>query len=162
MGGRGRQNVGAVVLVGATLLAGACAAQSAAPHTTAPPRPAMGYLRIAEPANGRLEIDFDRLAGPDRAHLASAEGDLRDAASTERMFDRDVLTLSLPPTVEVTARDLVRANESRARLTLTFSADHTLQQLTHDEKILTAANAPVEEAVRSVRRQLGLHPPSTS
>jgi hypothetical protein len=151
-----------VVLVGATLLAGACAGQSTAPDTTAPPSPAMGYLRIAEPANGRLEIDFDRLAGADRAHLASAQRDLRDAASTERMFDRDVLTLSLPPAVEVTARDLVRANESRARLTLTFSADHSLQQLRHDETILTAANEAVEEAVRSVRRQLGLPPPSTS
>jgi hypothetical protein len=122
----------------------------------------MGYVRIAEPANGRLEIDFDRLAGPDRDHLRSAEGDLRDAASTERMFDRDLLTLSLPPAVEVTARDLVRVNESRARLTLTFSADHSLGQLAHDEKILTAANEPVEEAVRLVRRQLGLPPPSTS
>jgi hypothetical protein len=162
MGGRGRQNVGAMVLGGATLLAGACAAQSAAPHTTAPPTPAMGYLRIAEPANGRLELDFDRLAGPDRARLASAQRDLRDAASTERLFDRDVLTLSLPPAVEVTARELVRANESRARLTLTFAADHSLQQLAHDETILTAANEPVEDAVRSVRRQLGLPPPSTS
>jgi uncharacterized protein YbjT (DUF2867 family) len=122
----------------------------------------MGYLRIAEPANGRLEIDFDRLADPDRAHLTAAEGDLRDAASTERMFDREILTFSLPPAVEVTARDLVRVNESRARLTLTFSADHTLQQLAHDETILKAANEPVEEAVRSVRRQLGLPPPSTS
>jgi len=122
----------------------------------------MRYLRIAEPANGCLEIDFDRLAGPDRAHLAGAQRDLRDAASTERMFDREVLTLSLPPAVEVTARDMVRANESRARLTLTFSADHSLQQLAHDETILTAADEPVEEAVRSVRRQLGLPPPSTS
>jgi hypothetical protein len=122
----------------------------------------MGYLQIAEPANGRLEIDFGHLAGPDHAQLAAAEGDLRDAASTERLFDREILTLSLPPAVELTARDLVSVNESRARLTLTVSADHTLQQLTHDEKILTAANAPVEEAVRSVRRQLGLPPPSTS
>ena len=78
------------------------------------------------------------------------------------MFDRDVLILSLPPAVEVTARGLIRANESRARLTFTFSADRSLLQLAHDEKILTAANEPVEEAVRSVRRQLGLPPPSTS
>jgi len=78
------------------------------------------------------------------------------------MFDRDILTLSLPPAVEVTARDLVRANESRARLTLTFSADHSLQQLGRDETILTAANQAGEDAVRSVRRQLGLPPPSTS
>lgn len=156
------QCVGAVVLVGATLLAGACAAQSASPHTTASPSPAMGYLRIAEPANGRLEIDFDHLAGPDRTQLAAAEGDLRDAASTERKFDRDLLTLYLPPAVEVTARDLVRVNESRARLTVAFSADHTLQQLAHDQKTLTAANEPVEAAVRTMRRQLGLPPPSTS
>lgn len=122
----------------------------------------MGYLRIAEPANGRLEIDFDRLAGPDRAHLAGAQRDLRDAASTEHLFDRDVLTLSLPPAVEVTARDLVRVNESRARLTLTFSAENSLQQLAHDETSLTAANEAVEAVVRSVRRQLGLPPPSTS
>jgi hypothetical protein len=94
----------------------------------------MGYLQIAEPANGRLEIDFDHLAGPDHAQLAAAEGDLRDAASTERLFDRKILTLSLPPAVELTARNLVRANESRARLTLTVSADHSLQQLAHDER----------------------------
>jgi hypothetical protein len=31
-----------------------------------------------------------------RAHLAGGRGDLRDAASTERLFDRDLLTLSLP------------------------------------------------------------------
>ena len=152
----------AVVLLGATLLAGGCAAQSAAPDTTAPPSPATQYLRIAEQANGRLEIDFDRLAGANRAHLASAQSDLRDAAATERMFDRDILTLSLPPAVEVTARDLVTANESRAKLTLTFSADHCLQQLGQDQAILAAANQTVEEAVRSVRRQLGLPPPSTS
>ena len=151
-----------MVLAGATLLAGACAGQSAAPHTTAPPSSAGQYLRIAEPANGRLETDFDHLAGPDRPHLAAAEGDLRDAASTERLFDRDLLTLSLPRAVETTARDLVRVNESRARLTVAVSADHSLQQLGHDEKILTAANEPVEDAVRSVRRQLGLPPPSTS
>jgi hypothetical protein len=83
----------------------------------------MGYLRIAEPANGRLEIDFDHLAVPERAHLAATQRDLRDAASTECLFDRDLLDrdlldrnllmLSLPPAVELTARDLVRVNESR-------------------------------------------------
>jgi hypothetical protein len=78
----------------------------------------MGYLRIAEPANGRLEIDFDHLAVPERAHLAATQRHLRDAASTECLFDRDLLDrdllmLSLPPAVELTARDLVRVNESR-------------------------------------------------
>jgi hypothetical protein len=78
------------------------------------------------------------------------------------MFDRDLLRLSLPPAVEVTAQDLVRTNESRAKLTSTLSAYRSLEQLTRNEKSLTAANAPVEQAVRSVRRQLGLPPPQTS
>jgi hypothetical protein len=150
--------------VSASLLAAACAGgqESAATHTRAPSTPAAQYLRIAEPANRRLKIDFDRLAGPDRDHLAGALGDLRDAASTERLFDWDVLSLFLPPAVEVTAQDLVRTNESRAKLTSTLSAYRSLEQLRRDEKSLTAANAPVEEAVRSVRRQLGLPPPQTS
>jgi hypothetical protein len=164
VGRRGTQIAGTVVLVGVSLLSGACAPahEPVAPHTRAPSTLAAQYLRIAAPANRRLESDFDRLAGPDRDHLADALGDLRDAASTERMFDRDLLRLSLPPAVEVTAQDLVRTNESRAKLTSTLSAYRSLEQLRRNEKSLTAANAPVEQAVRSVRRQLGLPPPQTS
>jgi hypothetical protein len=84
--------------------------------------PAAQYLRIAQAANRRLEVDFDRLAGSDRARLSGAVADLADAASTERAFDRDLLRLSLPPAVELTAQNLVRANEPRAELTSTLSA----------------------------------------
>jgi len=164
VGRRGTQITGAVVLVGTSLLTAACASAQgpAAPHQRATSTPAAQYLQIAEAANRRLEIDFDRLAGPDRDQLAGAVADLRDAASTERMFDRDLLRLSLPPAVEMTAQELVRGNESRAKLTSTLSAYHSLEQLRRDQKRLAAANGAVEEAVRTVRRQLGLPPPQTS
>jgi len=77
-------------------------------------------------------------------------------------FDRDLLRLSLPAAVEVTAHDLVRANEPRIKLTFALSAYHSLGQLTRDETRLAAANAAVEVPVRSIRHQLGLPPPQTS
>lgn len=163
MGRRETRITVAVVLLGASLLT-ACARgnEPAAPHATAPSGSAARYMNIAEPANRRLEIDFDRLAGPDRFHLADALADLRDAASTERTFDRDLLRLSLPPDVEVTAQDLVRANESRVKLTSGLSAYGSLEQLKLGEKSLAAANGAVEAVVRSVRRKLGLPPPQTN
>jgi hypothetical protein len=161
---RETQITGTAVLVAASLLTTACgrvdepvAARSAA-HST----PAAQYLHIAEPANRRLELDFDRLAGPDRDHLAAASADLRDTVSTERKFDRDLLSLSLPPVVEVTAKNLVGANESRIRLTAALCAYHSLGQLSRDEKRLDAANTAVEVPVRSIRHQLGLPPPPSS
>jgi len=118
--------------------------------------------RIAEPANRRLELDFDRLAGPDRDHLEAALADLRHVVSTERKFDRDLLGLSLPAVVEVTAQDLVGVNESRIQLTSAMSTDHSLRQLRRDEKDLETANAAVEVPVRLIRHQLGLPLPRTS
>jgi len=161
---RRTQVTGNVVLVGASLLSATCAdaPERAALHARSSSTPATQYLRIAQAANRRLEIDFDRLAGPDRDRLAGAVADLREAASTERMFDRDLLGLSLPPVVRVSARDLVWVNESRAKLTLTLSAYRSIGQLRTDEKRLATANRAVEEEVRSVRHQLGPPPPDTS
>ena len=107
---------GTVVLVGASLLTAACVRvnERVTSHSAAPSASAGQYLRIAEPANRRLELDFDRLAGPDRDHLKAVLADLRHVVSTERKFDRDLLRLSLPVVVEVTVQDLVGVNESRS------------------------------------------------
>jgi hypothetical protein len=120
------------------------------------------YLAIALPANQRLEDDFDGLEGPDRNNLAAAKADLRDAAATERLFDWRLLALPLPPPTKAVARQLVNVNQARARLTATAAASTSLRQLRGYERRLTAANAPVEGAVRVIRSQLGLPPPATS
>lgn len=164
VGWRGTQIAGTVVLVSASLPGGAYAPahEPVAPHRREPSRIATQYLRIAKPANRRLEIDFDRLAGPDHGRLTGAVADLRDATSTERMFDRDLLGLSLPPQAKVIVQDLARANEPRAKLTSTLATCRSLEQLRGDQKSLTAANAAVEEPVRAVRHQLGLAAPEAS
>jgi hypothetical protein len=122
---------------------------------------ARSYLAIARPANRRLETDFDGL-DDHRGDLAAARADLRDAAATERQFDRRLLALKLPAATETVARLLVTANEARARLTTAAAASTSLSQLHRYEPRLTAANQPVEEAVRVIRSQLGLPPPETS
>ena len=122
---------------------------------------ARSYLAIALPANRRLETDFDGL-DDHRGNLAAATADLRDAAATERQFDRRLLALTLPPATETVARQLVTANEARARLTTAAAASTSLSQLHRYEPRLTAANKPVEDAVRVIRSQLGLPPPETS
>jgi hypothetical protein len=167
-----------LVLAGAALLAVGCssagAPAAAAPAQASQAAPAgqaisraqqqaaaRSYLAIARPANRRLETDFDGL-DDHRNELAAAKADLRDAAATERQFDRRLLALKLPATTETVARLLVTANEARARLTTAAAASTSLSQLHRYEPRLTAANASVEEAVRVIRSQLGLPPPETS
>src|SRR5436190_18319569 len=175
--GRAWRRAGAgLVLAGAALLAAGCSGAgrpaAAAPASPAAPAAqtispaqrkaaARSYLAIARPANRRLETDFGGL-DDHRGDLAAARADLRDAAATERQFDRRLLALKLPAATETVTRLLVTANEARARLTTAAAASTSLSQLHRYEPRLTAANRPVEAAVRVIRSQLGLPPPETS
>jgi hypothetical protein len=67
-----------------------------------------------------------------------------------------------PPQTEQAARLLCRVNQARAALTAAAAASASWRQLHGYQQQLTAANKPVEQAVRTIRRQLGLPPPSTS
>jgi hypothetical protein len=172
-----RQAGAGVVLGCAALLAAGCSGgdqPAAAPAHTSHAAPAglaispaqrkmaaRSYLAIALPANRRLETDFDGL-DDHRGDLAAAQADLRDAAATEREFDRRLLALKLPPATEAVAQRLVTVNEARARLATAAAASTSLSQLHRYQPRLTAANGPVEDAVRAIRRQLGLPPPETS
>ena len=155
------------------LVTGGCAAsrQQLASAATHPATAAAGlgrraaavrYLAIAQAGNRRLEVDFDQLAGRDRGRLAAAEADLRDAATTERLFDRRLVAIVFPAATEPIARLLFRVNQSRASLTVAAAASVSLRQLGVFERRLRAADEPVEEAVRVIRGQLGLPPPETS
>jgi hypothetical protein len=172
-----------VASAAAVVLASGWAARDAAAHplTTAPPNcaspggpsalgpSALGhgaaaarYLAIATAGNQRLEIDFDRLAGPDREQLAAARMDLRDAAATEHVFDQCLLAIPFPPQTSPVAKWLFAVNQARARLTLTAAGSTSLPRLAWYQAQLTAANVPVEDAVSTIRLQLGLPPPSSS
>jgi hypothetical protein len=119
------------------------------------------YLVIAKAGNRHLEIDFNRFNGRDRRHLAAAEADLRDAAATERLFDRRLLAMPLPPGIEAVARELVAVNEKRAALTSAAARSRTLSQLDALRPRLEAVNGPVAEGSLVIRAQLGLPPPQT-
>jgi hypothetical protein len=120
------------------------------------------YLVIARAGNRRLEADFDPLEGRDRNHLAAAKADLRNAASTERLFDRRLLRIKFPPNIERVAHELYWINQIRAKLTVAAAASTSLRRLHVYESQLDAANVPVERAVSTLRRQLGLPPADTS
>ena len=152
---RGRAASGAVPSRHAAPVAGT----AAGPARRALPA---GYLAIAAAGNRRLEVDFDRLNGPDRTDLAAARADLRDAAATERLFDQRLARIAFPAGTETIARLLVISNQARSELTATAAGLASLTQLQAFERQLTAANAPVEDAVIVLRGQLGLPPPDTS
>ncbi|MGE5290467.1 MAG: hypothetical protein ACM3ML_25420 [Micromonosporaceae bacterium] len=123
---------------------------------------AVRYLAIAKDPNRHLDVDFDGLEKSDHRNLALAQSQLRDMAATERRFDRLLLAIRFPPKIEATAHVLVRTNENRAALATRAAASHTLKQLRGYEQQLSAANGPLEDAVRMIRKQLGLPPPDTS
>jgi hypothetical protein len=120
------------------------------------------YLGIAKAGNRRLDAEFGRLNGRDRTHLAAAEADLRNAAATERTFDRRLLLIAFPPAIETFARALFWVNQDRASLTEAAAASPSLRELHHAQRGLAEANRPVEQFVRLIRSRLGLPPPSSS
>ena len=120
------------------------------------------YLAIAKAGNRHLEHDFDQLEHDRRITLAMARADLRDAAVTERLFDRRLLAIRFPSATERAARVLYRVNQARAALTSIAAQSMSLAQVERFEHRLDFANAAVEQQVRLIRRQLGLPPPSTS
>jgi hypothetical protein len=173
----GRRGAAAAVLVFVLLGAG-CGAGSPAARTTrsasqagtnrrlaagaARRRLAARYLAIARAGNRRLNSDFDRLEGGDWNYLGAATAELRDAAATERLFDHRLLQIAFPPKTERVAQSLYQVNQARAALTTTAAASTSLRELHVFKQALTYANGPVEQAVRTIRRQLGLPPPATS
>jgi len=138
------------------------AASAAAASPTSTRALAARYLAIAQAGNSHLERDFDSLEGRDRNDLARARADLRDAAATERLFDRRLRAIDFPPALERVARELYRVNQLRAQLTYGASFATTLAFLHSYGPSLDAANVPVERFVRMIRGQLGLPPPEAS
>jgi hypothetical protein len=120
------------------------------------------YLAIAKAGNKRLEAEFGRLHKADRKRLAAAHRDLREIAATERLFDRRLLGIPFPAASERIARFLYWVNQARAQMTAAAAASPSLARLRADERRLTEANKPVEQAVTILRNQLGLPPPETS
>ena len=153
------------VLFGSALLAAGCAssgppAQSPVSRDTAM---AARYMAIARPANRGLDREFDGFDDHIKdGDMAAARADLRAAVVTERRFDRQLIALSFPPRTEPFVRLLYRVNQARAELTSTAAGVTSLRELRGYQRRLDAANAPVEDAVRVIRGQLGLPPPDTS
>jgi hypothetical protein len=162
--------------VAAAGLATACAVLPAAGCASShPPEPAVAnpvapstralaakYLAIARPANGQLDHDFNGLAANENKDLAAAQADLRNAAATERRFDRQLIAITFPPRTEPIVRLLYDVNQARAALTDAAAASVSLRQLQGYQPRLDAANQPVEDAGKVIRSQLGLPPPETS
>jgi hypothetical protein len=120
------------------------------------------YLAIARAGNRRLEVAFDPLKNRDLNSVARADADLRAAAVTERLFDRRLLRISFPPATERVAQTLYEVNQVRARLTTAAAQSRSVRALREYESELNIANRPVEQAVRAIRRQLGLPQPPSS
>jgi hypothetical protein len=165
MAGCGQFRLGVAAVLGCFGLLGAgCAADRPGGLAVASSRSSLAaqYLAIATAGNRRLDRDFDPLEKRDRDDLTRAKADLRDAVATEEQFDRSLLRIAFPSETERTARDLYRVNQARARLTTAAAASTSLGALHAYLPRLDAANRPVERAVRTIRRELGLPPPSTS
>jgi hypothetical protein len=157
------RRIGAAMAALAVLATGCTRSTPAASQQWAGRPLAAQYLRIADAGNRRLETDFDGLEKRDSRNLTAARADLRDAAATERLFDRRLMAIAFPPAIEQVARRLFRLNEARARLTAAVAAAATsLKTLRSYEHMLEIANQGVEQEVRAIRRHLGLPPPETS
>ena len=120
------------------------------------------YLAIARAGNRGLDRSLDPLEDRDKSRLGPARADLRDAANVERTFDRRLLRIPFPSETERAARTLYRVNQARASLTDAGARSTSVSELHAYERRLDEANKPVEAAVTTIRRQLGLPAPPSS
>lgn len=120
------------------------------------------YLRLARPANHRLDVEVGGYRDAERHDLTRARADLRAQAATERRFDAGLLSLPFPGLIARTARALVRANQARIALTERQAQAGTLAGMRRLDGRHRAADRAVEAQVRLIRVLLGLPPPSTS
>ena len=120
------------------------------------------YLKIARPANRQLDRANDGYSDAEHDNLAKAVAELRAEIGTERQFDRQLLRLRFPALIELAARMLVRANNSRIELTTRQAAATSLTRLRALDHQHMAADAAVEAQVRQIRDFLNLPPPATS
>ena len=103
--------VGSVALAGCATSSGPSQPSAAVPAKPSIATLAKQYLTIAEPANRVLDKSFDALEDNDD-DLGASSALLRTIVATERSFDRELLTLKLPPAMRETAVELVRVNEA--------------------------------------------------
>jgi hypothetical protein len=173
--GGGTTAVGGVSGGSAASAPGTSAGASGSPAGQRSPRPAglatsatdrralaAAYLRIAKPANDRLEVEVDGFNERQRDDLAAARADLRAEAATERRFDRRLLRIGFPARIAATARWLVLVNQNRIALTDLQARAPSLAAVRSLDGRHKAADTAVEVQVRIIRRDLGLPPPDTS
>ncbi len=141
-------------------LAGCSMAQPPSPKTTK--ALAARYLAIATPANDQLDDEVDTYTDHEHHNLALSEADLRREVATERRFDEQLLMIGFPPVIAATAKALVRVNDRRIALTRLQSHAVSISELVSFDQSHQAADAAVEEQVRTIRKDLGLPPPDTS
>ncbi len=165
MAGSGRALCAAAIIAAAPLGAG-CGSGT---HTTSTHASvtstrvlATRYMAIARAGNRRLEDAFDPLEDRDRNSVTRGDADLREAAATERLFDRRLLQIPFGRSAEPAARTLYQVNQVRARLTAAGAKSTSVSELHAYIRELNVANRPVEQAVRAIRRGLGLPPPPSS
>jgi hypothetical protein len=165
-----RYSAAALALGCVVLLTGGCSALSSS--QAQPRQPASDslsvkserarYLEIAGEANRKIGPMMDKLPRLMRTNIADSDADMWAIAASERLFDSRLLRIHFSPDVEPIARQLYSANQSRAAITADAADAVSFQELRHDRIRLLQANAPLEAAVRAIRKKLGLPPPSTS
>jgi hypothetical protein len=120
------------------------------------------YLAIADPFDKQLDTEEDAYADSEKGNLAAAKADLRAQVAMEKLFDTQIAAIRFPAAIEATAQALIRANESRFKITERQARSKTLARLRSLDAQREAGNAAVEVQVALIRRQLHLPPESAS
>ena len=162
--------VAALLLIGSIYALGIMKRQPTPPPAPAPVSAAStqlaalgrSYLAIANPSDKQLDTEEDAYADNEKGNLAAAKADLRAQVATEKLFDKQIGAIRFPAAIEATAQALIRANESRFKVTERQARSKTLARLRSLDARREAGNAAVEVQVALIRRQLHLPPEPAS
>jgi hypothetical protein len=118
------------------------------------------YMAIVDPVSQQLNTDATAYTANEGHNLAAAEAALTAAVTSEHAFDTSLAGITFPPTIAPIARALIRADQTRAKLTAEQARSSSLTQLRSLNRQVQVATAAVQTEMQLIRRALDSPPPA--
>jgi hypothetical protein len=116
------------------------------------------YLAIFNPTSQQLTADVSAYTATERDNLAAAKATLAAEVTTERAFDARMANFPFPPTVAPTAKAMIGANQTLAKLTAQQAGSPSLTRLRSFDHRVRVATTVVETELKLFRKALAVPP----
>jgi hypothetical protein len=116
------------------------------------------YMAILTPTSQQLSTDASAYTANERHHLAAAKAALAAEVTSQRAFTTSMANFPFPPTVALTAKALIQAEQALAKLTAEQAGSPSLIRMRSFDHRIQVASAAVTTELKLLRKALAVPP----